>query len=102
MIKLNNIILYRNEEENINNLVSMNEITKDKDLVLSQKEIMMLIENKNNVYKSFLSIKNEFSFNDEVNSYLDKYYFKIIRTIIYFIDNRNIECLIGKNNVVIV
>ncbi len=102
MIKLNNIILYRNEEENINNLVSMNKITKDKDLVLSQKEIMMLIENKNNVYKSFLSIKNEFSFNDEVNSYLDKYYFKIIRTIIYFIDNRNIECLIRKNNVVIV
>ena len=61
-----------------------------------------MLKFKNNIYKSFLSIKNEFSFIDEVNSYLDKYYFKIIRTIIYFIDNGNIECLIGKNNVVIV
>lgn len=61
-----------------------------------------MVKFKKNIYKSFLSIKNEFSFIDEVNSYLDKYYFKIIRTIICFIDNGNIECLIGKNNVVIV
>ena len=48
---MNNIILYGNDQENINNLVKMNEITKDKDLVLSQKEILMLIENKNNTLK---------------------------------------------------
>lgn len=34
---MNNIILYENDKENINNLVSMNEITKDKSLVLSLK-----------------------------------------------------------------
>ena len=30
---MNDIILYGNDQENINNLVSMNEITKDKNLV---------------------------------------------------------------------
>lgn len=48
---MNNIILYENDKENINNLVNMNEITKDKNLVLSLKEILMLIENKNNTLK---------------------------------------------------
>lgn len=50
-MKMNNIILYENDKENINNLVNMNEITKDKNLVLSLKEILMLIENKNNTLK---------------------------------------------------
>lgn len=45
------IILYGNDQVNINNLINMNEITKDKGLVLSQKEIMMLTENKNNTLK---------------------------------------------------
>lgn len=48
---MESIILYGNDQENINNLVNMNEITKDKGLVLSQKEIMMLTENKNNTLK---------------------------------------------------
>lgn len=50
-MKMNNIILYENDKENINNLVNMNEITKDKNLVLSLKELLMLIENKNNTLK---------------------------------------------------
>lgn len=48
---MDSIILYGNDQVNINNLINMNEITKDKGLVLSQKEIMMLIENKNNTLK---------------------------------------------------
>ena len=48
---MNNIILYGNDQENINNLIRTNEITKDRNLILSQKEILMLIENKNNTLK---------------------------------------------------
>lgn len=48
---MNAMVLYQNDHKNIKNLVSMNEITKDKNLVLSQKEILMLIENKNNTLK---------------------------------------------------
>lgn len=45
------MVLYQNDQKNVKNLVSMNEITKDKNLVLSQKEILMLIENKNSTLK---------------------------------------------------
>lgn len=48
---MNVMVLYQNDQNNIKNLVSMNEITKDKNLVLSQKEILMLIENKNSTLK---------------------------------------------------
>lgn len=48
---MNVMVLYQNDQKNVENLVSMNEITKDKNLVLSQKEIMMLIENKNSTLK---------------------------------------------------
>ena len=48
---MNVMVLYQNDQKNVKNLVSMNEITKDKNLVLSQKEILMLIENKNSTLK---------------------------------------------------
>ena len=48
---MNGIILFGNDQENINNLINMNEITKDKNLILSNEEILMLIENKNNTLK---------------------------------------------------
>lgn len=48
---MNVMVIYQNDQKNVKNLISMNEITKDKNLVLSQKEILMLIENKNSTLK---------------------------------------------------
>lgn len=57
---------------------------------------------KNKLYDSFINLKNEFNFDDKVNDYLEIYYSKIIKTIMYFLENKNIESLVGKNDVVIV
>ena len=61
-----------------------------------------IVKFKNKIYKSFLNIKEEFKLNYEVNNYLDKYYSKIIKTIIYFICNRELEKLVGKSDIVII
>ncbi len=92
---MNDIILYGNDQENINNLVNMNEITKDKNLVLSLKEILMLIDNinldilyidleevevfKSKLYSCFMNLKKEFKFNDAVNEYLDCIILKLLK-----------------------
>ncbi len=57
---------------------------------------------KNSFHSCFLNLKNEFDFNDEVNNYLDKYYFKIMRTIVSFVENYELEKLIGKCDSVII
>lgn len=86
---MNNIILYGNDQENINNLVSMNEITKDKNLVLSLKEILMLIENKNNILKDIGRVEIGKSIIDDIiyafydSSYIDSdNYFETINELI--------------------
>ena len=115
---MNDIILYGNDQENINNLVNMNEITKDKNLVLSLKEILMLIDNinldilyidleevevfKSKLYSCFMNLKKEFKFNDVVNEYLDMYYSKIVKTILYFGLNNKLEFLVGRDDTIIV
>lgn len=86
---MNNIILCGNDQENINNLVSMNEITKDKNLVLSLKEIIMLIENKNNILKDIGRVEIGKSIIDDIiyafydSSYIDSdNYFETINELI--------------------
>lgn len=61
-----------------------------------------IVKFRNKIYKCFLSIKEEFKFSKEVNNYLDKYYSKAIKTIIYFIYSKELEKLVGKNSVVII
>lgn len=61
-----------------------------------------IVKFKNKIYKCFLSIKEEFKFSKEVNNYLDKYYSKTIKTIIYFIYSKELEKLVGNNSVVII
>lgn len=86
---MNNIILYGNDQKNINNLVSMNEITKDKNLALSLKEILMLIENKNNILKDMGRVEIGKSIIDDIiyafydSSYIDSdNYFETINELI--------------------
>ena len=86
---MDSIILYGNDQENINNLVNMNEITKDKGLVLSQKEIMMLIENKNNTLKDIGRVEIGKSIIDDIiyifydSNYIDSSnYFDTINELI--------------------
>ncbi len=86
---MNNIILYVNDQENINNLINMNEIPKDKKLVLSKKEILMLIENKNNTLKDIGRIEIGKSIIDDIvyafydSEYIDSdNYFETINEII--------------------
>lgn len=86
---MNNIILHRNDQENINNLVSMNEITKEKNLVLSKREILMLVENKNNVLKDIGRVEIGKSIIDDIiyafydSSYIDSdNYFETIDELI--------------------
>lgn len=83
------IILYGNDQKNINNLVNMNEITKDKGLVLSQKEIMMLTENKNNTLKDIGRVEIGKSIIDDIiytfydSNYIDSSnYFDTINELI--------------------
>lgn len=109
---MNNIILYVNDQENINNLINMNEIPKDKKLVLSKKEILMLIENKNNTLKDIGRIEIGKSIIDDIvyafydSEYIDSdNYFETINEIIsifymcqdkfsdYLIDDEIIKCL---------
>lgn len=61
-----------------------------------------IVKFRNKIYKCFLSIKEEFKFSKEVNNYLDKYYSKAIKTIIYFIYSKELEKLVGNNSVVII
>lgn len=86
---MNDIILHGNDQENINNLVSMNEITKDKKLVLSLKEILMLIENKNNILKDIGRVEIGKSIIDDIiytfydSGYIDSdNYFETINELI--------------------
>lgn len=57
---------------------------------------------KDRFCECFMKLKDEFRFNQEVNNYLDKYYFIIIKTIIYFIYNKKFENLVGKNDLIII
>lgn len=69
------MVLYQNDQKNVKNLVSMNEITKDKNLVLSQKEILMLIENKNSTLKDIGRVEIGKSIIDDlVYAFYDSYY----------------------------
>lgn len=86
---MNYITLYGNDQENINNLVSMNEITKDKNLVLSRKEMLILIENKNNILKEIGRVEIGKSIIDDIiyvfydSSYIDSdNYFETINELI--------------------
>ncbi len=86
---MDSIILYGNDQVNINNLVNMNEITKDKGLVLSQKEIMMLTENKNNTLKDIGRVEIGKSIIDDIiyifydSNYIDSSnYFDTINELI--------------------
>lgn len=86
---MDSIILYGNDQVNINNLINMNEITKDKGLVLSQKEIMMLIENKNNTLKDIGRVEIGKSIIDDIiyifydSNYIDSSnYFDTINELI--------------------
>ena len=109
---MNDIILFGNDQENINNLINMNEITKDKNLVLSKEEILMLIENKNNTLKDIGRIEVGKSIIDDIvyafydSEYIDSdNYFEIINELInifymyqdkisdYLIDTEIIEYL---------
>lgn len=112
---MNGIILFGNDQENINNLINMNEITKDKNLILSNEEILMLIENKNNTLKDIGRIEVGKSITDDIvyafydSEYIDSdNYFETIYEIInifymfqdkfsdYLIDTEIIEYL--RNN----
>lgn len=109
---MNGIILFGNDQENINNLINMNEITKDKNLILSNEEILMLIENKNNTLKDIGRIEVGKSIIDDIvyafydSEYIDSdNYFETIYEIInifymfqdkfsdYLIDTEIIEYL---------
>lgn len=54
------------------------------------------------LYNSFISIKNEFKLDSDTNNYLDMYYSKIYKTIIYFISNNNFNLLIYEGDTIIV
>lgn len=41
-------------------------------------------------------------FSDEVNKYLDMYYSKIVKTILYFGLNNKLEFLVGRDDTIIV
>lgn len=109
---MNGIILFGNDQENINNLINMNEITKDKNLILSNEKILMLIENKNNTLKDIGRIEVGKSIIDDIvyafydSEYIDSdNYFETIYEIInifymfqdkfsdYLIDTEIIEYL---------
>lgn len=86
---MNVMVLYQNDQKNVKNLVSMNEITKDKNLVLSQKEILMLIENKNNTLKDIGRVEIGKSIIDDLvyafydSDYIDSdNYFDIINELV--------------------
>lgn len=86
---MDSIILYNNDEENINNLIKMNDITKDKNLVLSKEEIILLIENKNNVLKDIgrveigKSIIDDIVYSFYISEYIDSNnYFETINELI--------------------
>lgn len=62
---------------------------------------------KNNIFESklfnsFISIKDEFKLNSNTNNYLDMYYYKVYKTIIYFINNKRLEFLVGECDSIIV
>lgn len=57
---------------------------------------------KDKLYISFISIKRDLFLDDNVNKYLDKYYYKFYKTILYFTCSKELEKLLGKNSVVII
>lgn len=57
---------------------------------------------KNKLYSSFISLKREFKFGDEINKYLDMYYSKVVKTILYFGLNNKLEFLVGRDDTIIV
>lgn len=61
---------------------------------------------KNNIfesklYSSFISIKEEFNLDSNTNNYLDMYYYKVYKTIIYFISNDILDKLIIGNDIIV-
>lgn len=57
---------------------------------------------KNKLYSCFIILKKEFKFSDEVNKYLDMYYSKIVKTILFFGLNNKLEFLVGRDDTIIV
>ena len=88
------LLLYCNEEvESLNSdLIDIDSIYNDY---------------KNNCFndkllESFNSLKDKYNFNSNVCEYLDIYYFKFCKTILYFVSNRKLEELLGKSEIVII
>ncbi|MGM9874827.1 MAG: DUF6323 family protein [Bacilli bacterium] len=109
---MNNLILYVNDQENFNNLIKLNELTKSKNLIFTDEEILNLIKNKNDNLKDIGRVEIGKSVIDDIvysfydSEYIDNdNYFETINELInifymyqdkfseYLIDSEIIEYL---------
>lgn len=109
---MNNLTLYVNDQENFNNLIKLNELTKSKNLIFTDEEILNLIKNKNDNLKDIGRVEIGKSVIDDIvysfydSEYIDNdNYFETINELInifymyqdkfseYLIDSEIIEYL---------
>ncbi len=72
---MNNLTLYVNDQENFNNLIKLNELTKSKNLIFTDEEILNLIKNKNDTLKDIGRVEiGKSVIDDIVYSFYDSEY----------------------------
>lgn len=72
---MNNLTLYVNDQENFNNLIKLNELTKSKNLIFTDEEILNLIKNKNDNLKDIGRVEiGKSVIDDIVYSFYDSEY----------------------------